>query len=364
MAAVGTMRKSRQFAAIITVCAAVLTGLGYLGAAVSAMVFASAPAVVSADALGLGPAPRLTGTPLSYTRPASIPVLVYHQLDNGCKPLAAECNAKETESSSERQFAVEMNWLYQNGYRTVTPAQYLKWLRGQPVALPSRPVLITVDNGISNFYQDGTGVLQRYGFTATSMIVTGFADAASGQCAADQPGCPAVNGGWDATWAQLAALPAGTWNFALEAGPSGHFVQDYDPACRVFLTCMKPGETVAAYQARVAAELTRGETELRDHLGGRASSDAWTVPYSDLGYNPGYAACTSQGCTPQPSDGPAGWLASYAAARFTAVFVEDADRNGTGHERFRLDVKGSMTLAQFTSEFTADLAAGSFSAGG
>lgn len=354
------MKRGQRFAALMAACALVMAALGAAGAAVSSVVFAPGTSAVSADALGLGPAPHLTAVPLSYTRPASIPVLVYHQLDDGCKPTAAECDAKEAESSSEEQFAVEMGWLYQHGYRTITAAQYVKWLRGQPVALPARPVLITVDNGIGNFFEAGTGVLQRYGFTATAMIVTGFADGAGGRCTTDQPGCPAANEGWDATWAQLAALPAGTWNFALEAGPSGHYVQDYSKTCPVYLTCLEPGETVAHYEQRAVAELNTGEAELRHHLAGRADADVWTVPYSDLGY----PRCAQSSCTPQPSIGPPGWLAAYAAKRFSGVFVEDAYRNGTQHERFRLDIQGWMTPGEFAALFGSGLKHGDFQGAG
>ncbi len=343
--------KYRRYAAVLAALTVSLTGLWYIGV-LTAVLFAPGSTAVSPAALGLGPAPVLTTVHQTYTRPAAIPVLVYHQLDNGCAPTAAICNVKEPETSSERQFAGQMQWLYDNGYRTVTPQQYTAWLQDKKVALPAKPVLITVDNGISNFYDAGTAVLQRYGFSATAMVVTGFADGASGQCTnpADQPGCPTANQNWDATWAQLEGLPSPTWNFALEAGPSGHYVQDYSTTCPAFLACMKPGETVAAYEQRVKAELNTGEAELRQHLGSRFDPSVWTVPYSDLGY----PQCPQSSCTPQQSTGPPGWLSAYAESRFSAVFVEDADRNGVQNERFRLDVQGWMTLGEFADLFGAD----------
>jgi len=241
--------------------------------------------------------------------------------------------------------------------------QYLTWLGDGRTKLPVRPVLITADNGIFGFLDGAQEILARDGFTATAALVTGFADAASGYCvrkigAADvQPGCPQANRYWDATWKQMAGLDPHVWSFIMEAGPSGHYVQDYGGAtCQVFDACLLPGETAAQYETRVKAELDGGESELAAKLPGQAGSQAWVVPYSDLGYK----RCRQSDCTPQPSTGPRGWLVRYAASRFRAVFVEDAYRNGAGHERFRFDVNGRDTLAYFGKTLAAFTRAGDF----
>ena len=255
---------------------------------------------------------------------------------------AAACVAADPETVSTAQFTAEMAYLVRAGYHTVTMAQYIAWLGNGKTKLPARPILITADNGISSFLGGAQGILARDGFTATAALVTGFADAASGICAPRtgarevQPGCPEVNEFWDATWPQLRDLDPHVWSFILEAGLSGHYVQDYDSRCTVFDACMMPGETAAEYESRVAAELSAGMSALNRELPGRVDSQAWVVPYSDLGYR----RCRQLDCTPQPYTGPRNWLAEYAKAHFRAVFVEDAYRNGTGHERFRFDVNG------------------------
>jgi hypothetical protein len=302
-----------------------------------------------------------------YTTAAAIPVIVYHEMDNGCKASAVTCRSKDPESVSTAQFTGEMAWLVRAGYHSVTLSQYTAWLGNAKTTLPAKPVLITADNGIGNFLTGAQPVLARDGFTATAFLVTGFADGAEGACAPEykvalvsydvQPGCPEDNQYWDLTWAQLKALDSQVWQFSLEAGPAGHYVQDYDSRCTVFDACMMPGETTAEYKARVADELTAGVSALDRELPGRVISAAWVVPYSDLGYR----RCRQADCTPQPSDGPRGWLAGYAASRFRAVFVEDASRNGPGHERFRFDVNGQDTLAYFQKTLTGFIRAGDFS---
>jgi hypothetical protein len=293
----------------------------------------------------------------------SIPVLDWHELDNGCDSSVPVCNAPDPESVSTAQLSAELTYLKAHGYHTVTPAQYLAWIKGTRVSLPSNPILLIADNGIENFLAGAQAILAQDGFTMAVAVISGFADGASGVCPepAYEPGCPADNqlGNWDATWSQLQALPSSVYKFILESGTAGHFVQNYDPNCQAFYACMIPGESVAAYESRVASDLSAGQREIVSRLGSRFTSGLWVVPYSDAGYQ----ACTDSGCTPQPSDGPAGWLSGWAASTFPVAFVEDSFRNGVQNERFRIDIQGWMTESQFESLLTAHLAAGDFARG-
>jgi hypothetical protein len=297
---------------------------------------------------------------------AGIPVLVYHEMDNGCAPAASVCDSHDPESVSRAQFTRQMNYLRSQGYHTVSLAQYEKWLDNPDAVLPRKPILLTADNGIGNFLEGAQPILARNGYTMTAFLVTGFADGAGGKCEAPreiagqvrdlQPGCGQDNRGWDLTWRELSALSPRVYSFALEAGPSGHFPQSYSRTCTAFYACVIPGETTSAYKARVASDISRGLAELHARLPGRVNADAWVVPFSDLGYQ----RCGEPNCTPQDSTGPPGWLAAYAAARFSAVFVEDAYRNGLRHERFRFDVTGQLTQRAFETQLQGFIAAGSF----
>jgi peptidoglycan/xylan/chitin deacetylase (PgdA/CDA1 family) len=308
------------------------------------------------------PPPVAAMVPVSkvvFTTAASVPVLVYHEMNNGCSPSAPVCTSKDPETVSTTQFRNEMAWLYAHHYHTLTLAAYLGWLNNTLTRLPSNPILITADNGIGNFLEGAQPVLEYYRFTATAFLVTGFADGAAGKCPAVrvQPGCGVANKWWDLTWPQIRNLSPRVYNFALEAGVSGHFVQDYSTSCSVFDACKLPGESNGHYQARVESENQRAIAELSRELGKRFNPGAWVVPYSDLGYH----RCRMADCTPQPSTAPRGWLAAYAAHQFQAVFVEDAFRNGRKNERFRDDINGWMDLRVFTTQLRAFSAAGDFS---
>jgi hypothetical protein len=302
----------------------------------------------------------------TQTGAADIPVLVYHEMNNGCAADVPVCNTRDPESVSTAQFTSQMNYLRAQGYHTVSLAQYLSWLANPAIVLPRKPVLLTDDNGIGNFLQGAQPILAKDGYTMTAFIVTGFADGAAGICLGPQqiagqavnlqPGCGKDNYGWDLTWKELDALSPGVYSFALEAGASGHFPQEYSQTCTEFYACMVPGETAGAYKARVSSEITSGLAELNARLPGRVSSAAWVVPFSDLGYR----RCAAPNCTPQNSTGPPGWLASYAASRFSAVFVEDAFRNGIQKERFRFDVTGELTQAAFQAALQTFITTSSF----
>lgn len=325
-----------------------------LAISTSAAVVGATSRAASALASGATPPPAVS--------PASIPVLDWHELDNGCASTAAVCNSPDPESVSTAQLTDELDYLRTNGYHTISPAQYRAWTQGSKATLPANPVLLVADNGIENFLAGAQPLLKQNGFTAAAALVTGFADGAGGICRQPvfEPGCPGDNmgGGWDATWTQLGShARSGVYQFILESGTAGHFVQTYDPACTAFYACMLPGETEAAYEARVQSDLTSGQAEIISKLGAsHFTAGLWVVPYSD----DGYAGCTSTGCTPQPYDAAAGWLPSWTASTFPVAFVEDAFRNGVQHERYRFDVKSWMSLSQFADALTSHLAAGDF----
>jgi Bacterial Ig-like domain (group 3) len=327
-----------------------------IAAAIAVAALAGSAAAVFA---GAGPASASPPSKTPVTSPASIPVLDWHELNNGCDPSAPVCNASDPESVSTAQLTAELSYLKALGYQTITPAQYKAWAHGQKVSLPSKPVFLIADNGIENLLAGAEPVLAADHFTMAVAAISGFADGATGRCTEPtyQPGCPLYNQYWDATWAQLKTLPSSVYNFILESGAAGHFVQNYDPNCTAFYACMVPGETATAYEQRVATDLATGQSEIVNKVGwDRFTTGLWVVPYSDAGYQ----ACTGVSCTPQPSDGPAGWLPSWTAANYPVAFVEDSFRNGIQNERFRIDVQGWMTESTFETMLNQDLASGYF----
>lgn len=273
-------------------------------------------------------APGIDDTPgLEIT---SIPVLSWHQMDNGCKATAPMCTTPvfSADNVTQLQFYDQLSWLYSHGYRTVTLAQYIRWAAGQHVMLPAKPVLLTVDDGIANFYAGATPVLQHFGYTMVSMVVSGFAQGA-------QDGDRQYEG-WDATWTQLRNLPSGTWEFAFHAGPQGHTM---NAAGCPFYACQRPGESVSAYETRVTQDIKAGLIAERRNLGARVNTEVWAVPYNDLAQEPD---------EPQSGLAPPKWLENYASRQFALVFV-DGLTSRTG-QHYRYEIHGTDSLSYFASQ--------------
>jgi hypothetical protein len=190
-------------------------------------------------------------------------------------------------------------------------------------------VLLTVDDGIANFYAGATPVLRHFGFTMVSMVVSGFAQGAQDKAQKYQ--------GWDATWTQLRNLPDDVWEFAFHAGSDGHVTAD--ASCPYFYSCQRPGESAAAYQARVEADINAGLAAEKRELGDRVNSQTWAVPFNDL---------AQDGTQPQSGAEPARWLQGYADRKFAVVFVDGQTSRDDQH--YRYEVHGTDNVAFFAGQ--------------
>ena len=93
-----------------------------------------------------------------------VPVLNYHQI-----------NAHDFNSMTVRpeDFERQMKYLSENGYHAVTPDELADWLEhGTP--LPEKPVVITLDDGYLDNYENAFPILQKYQMKATIFLVTDY----------------------------------------------------------------------------------------------------------------------------------------------------------------------------------------------
>ena len=93
----------------------------------------------------------------------AIPVLVYHGINN----------SRDGYSVTQRRFAAQMQMLNLAGFQTVSIGQYNRFQHGDSSGLPSRPILITFDDGRFDSYRGADSVLARDGFRATMFVITG-----------------------------------------------------------------------------------------------------------------------------------------------------------------------------------------------
>jgi peptidoglycan/xylan/chitin deacetylase (PgdA/CDA1 family) len=102
-----------------------------------------------------------------------VPILIYHHV----KWLKPSDNAIERGLTiSPVQLKTELDYLARNGYHPVSAARVVDYLRSG-LSLPSKPVVLTFDDGYRDVFQTTYPLLRRYHATATFFIVPGFLDA-------------------------------------------------------------------------------------------------------------------------------------------------------------------------------------------
>jgi peptidoglycan/xylan/chitin deacetylase (PgdA/CDA1 family) len=76
-------------------------------------------------------------------------------------------------SVTPADFAAQMDWLAHNGYHPITLSDLNAYLNGQH-GLPSRPVILTFDDGYADFYTTALPILRAHDFSAVAYVVSGF----------------------------------------------------------------------------------------------------------------------------------------------------------------------------------------------
>ena len=99
-----------------------------------------------------------------------VPILTYHYIRNNPDYRDRLGFAL---SVTPADFAAQMDWLASNGFHTVTPADVYDYLNGTR-GLPSRPVVLTFDDGYADFYNTALPILRGHDFTAVSYVISGF----------------------------------------------------------------------------------------------------------------------------------------------------------------------------------------------
>lgn len=99
-----------------------------------------------------------------------VPVLMYHYIR--VNPVAWDRLGYNL-SVTPSDFAAQMQWLADNGFHTITFRDLHAYLAGDS-GLPSRPIILTFDDGYEDFYTAALPVLIKHDFTAVAYVVSGF----------------------------------------------------------------------------------------------------------------------------------------------------------------------------------------------
>jgi peptidoglycan/xylan/chitin deacetylase (PgdA/CDA1 family) len=100
----------------------------------------------------------------------SIPILMYHSITDEDE---SRMQAYYRTTTSPSAFAAQMEYLHRNGYQTCNPTQAISLLQSD-AGKPIKRVVITFDDGYSDFYREAFPVLNRIDFTATVFLPTSY----------------------------------------------------------------------------------------------------------------------------------------------------------------------------------------------
>ncbi|HEY3993181.1 MAG TPA: polysaccharide deacetylase family protein [Ktedonobacteraceae bacterium] len=176
-----------------------------------------------------------------------IPILMYHSISDHATPKYSPF------AISPALFAQQMEYLRQHNYTPITVTRFME-IRTKGEQLPAKPVLLTFDDGLEDFYTGALPVLQEYHFPATLYVVTGFMNGTSRWLLSEGEGNrPMLN------WGQLAEIQAA----GVECGGHTHTHPQLD--------------TVPL--ARAKDEIIQCKKILEDHLGQAIQSFAYPYGY-------------------------------------------------------------------------------------
>ena len=123
------------------------------------------------------PVPTNTPVPTSTRDPnlraARVPILMYHYIS--VPPPDADVYRLDL-SVTPDNFTAQMDYLAAEGYHPIRLADLADYLLNGKPALPSKPIVLTFDDGYLDNYQNALPVLIKHNFPATFFIITQFAE--------------------------------------------------------------------------------------------------------------------------------------------------------------------------------------------
>jgi peptidoglycan/xylan/chitin deacetylase (PgdA/CDA1 family) len=119
-----------------------------------------------------GPVP--TPTPIPYPPKSwhcvKVPILMYHHVE----PIALATKAGHAPLTVDSGvFASQMQYLSDHGYRVITLRMLSDFFDGK-ADLPSKPVVLTFDDGYSDFYAHALPILESHGYKSNLFVPTGL----------------------------------------------------------------------------------------------------------------------------------------------------------------------------------------------
>ena len=178
---------------------------------------------------------------------SAVPVLLYH----GIGPESDFSDAADASYGIDfDDFAKQMTMIAHAGYQTIDLQTFRRFVQGEAVDLPPRPLLLTFDDARADSWTGGDGILQTLGFNAVMFVDVGRVD----------DGNPEY-----LTWQELETVQAsGRWQLQLHSGDGHRQIQygpgpnDYGP----YYAYEQQDEDFDGWQKRVRSDIDWGQDTL------------------------------------------------------------------------------------------------------
>lgn len=131
----------------------------------------------------LTPTPTPTSTPTPTPKPLTFaqmnslygpctntPVFIYHHIQSKADAIK---NKQVSLSTNTDIFEEQLKYLQSKGYQTIDVGTLVNFFNGNST-IPAKSVILTFDDGYSDFYVNVYPLIQKYGFKAVSFIPTGL----------------------------------------------------------------------------------------------------------------------------------------------------------------------------------------------
>ncbi len=186
-----------------------------------------------------------------------IPIIMYHGITGS--------GGKESEYFiSADRFERDLKWYRDKGYTTILPSQLYAYV-SEGARLPSKPILLTFDDGYCNNYTYAFPLLQKYNRKAVISIIGSDSDISSEDIYRVPASCN-LSWGEIALMAKSGLVEFGNHTYNLHRIAEGRKGAD-----------QKTGESLEAYHKILIADIAKNQEKIRLATGSAPLMFAW--PY-------------------------------------------------------------------------------------
>lgn len=153
-------------------------------------------------------------------------------------------------------FARQMMLLEHAGYRTISLADFVRFVRGRPLTLPARPLLLTFADARLDTWAGSEAILRRLDFNAVLFVEIGPIEEGDAEVL---------------TWEELDRLQgSGRWEVQFRSGTGDRLIR-FGPApddVGPFYAYRGSDEVLGGWRERVFSDISYGEQQLAHHVRG------------------------------------------------------------------------------------------------